>query len=427
MSRRVYIPALLAAVLVAGGCSSGSPSTPGVTATTVTIGSHQPLSGPSAAGSSEEAPAAKAYFEFVNDHGGVNGRKIIYDYQDDAGNPANTVTVVHRLVEKEKVFAVFDGFGTPTHQAVAGYLNAQGVPDLFPASACTCWNDPAKLPYTFGWVTDYHREGKILGTYVAKAFPGKRIAYFYQDNDFGRQAVQGLDTVVPAASVVARETYQPTYRDVTPQMRAIVRARADVIISLSAPSYTALLRLAQQKLGNTAQLVVNVGGSDPVSLSSLLRFSGSGTAAGQGSPLIQGVITDAYLTPTSDISSGWTSLAKMIHDRYIPAAPFDHYTVYGMATAYTFVQALQRAGKNPTRQSLIAAIERGGLSPGPGLTPLDYSHTSHGGYTGAQIGVVKGDTVVLQGQPLTTDDGKGPVVPYTTPQAPAPASGIPAP
>ena len=96
-----------------------------------------------------------------------------------------------------------------------------------------------------------------------------------------------------------------------------------------------------------------------------------------------------------------------------------------MATAYTFVQQLQAAGKNPTRQSIVDATEKGGFT-GPGLVPLGYSKTSHAGYIGAQVGTIQGDnSITLEGQPLTTDAGDGPITPYTTPPATPPTNGIP--
>ena len=84
-----------------------------------------------------------------------------------------TTTVVHQLVLQDNVYAIFNGLGTPTHLAVAPYLNAQKVPDLFVASGCECWNAPSTLPDTFGWQPNYIREGKILGSYVASALQGQ--------------------------------------------------------------------------------------------------------------------------------------------------------------------------------------------------------------------------------------------------------------
>src|ERR1700691_4145294 len=158
-------------------------SAPGITATTITIGSHQPLTGPAAPGYSEIAPASTAYFDWVNANGGVYGRKIIYKYLNDAYDPTTTASVVRQLVLQDNVYAIFNGLGTPTHLAVLSYLNSQKIPDVFVASGCDCWDQPAADPETFGWQLDYIREGKILGQYVAKHFVGQKIAYFYQDDE----------------------------------------------------------------------------------------------------------------------------------------------------------------------------------------------------------------------------------------------------
>ena len=109
---------------------------PGITPTTITIGSHQPLTGPAAPGYSEIAPASAAYFAYVNANGGVYGRKIVYKYLDDAYNPTTTASVVHQLVLQDGVYAIFNGLGTPTHLAAVSFLNSEKVPDVFVASGC---------------------------------------------------------------------------------------------------------------------------------------------------------------------------------------------------------------------------------------------------------------------------------------------------
>ncbi|GAA4105696.1 ABC transporter substrate-binding protein [Actinomadura miaoliensis] len=425
--------ALTALVLAAGttaACGSGDDgggggaSAPGVTDTTVTIGSHQPLTGPAAPGYSANSAASKAFFDHVNANGGVHGRKIVYRYVDDVYNPTQTVGVVQRLVLRDKVFAIFNGLGTPTHSKVVGYLNAQRVPDLFVASGCGCWDQPKRHPQTFGWQVDYVREGKILGDHVRRAFAGRKVAYFYQNDDFGQDGVKGLDRYIPASQVVTRQSYQPGGTDVGAQVQAIAQSKADVVVLFSIPTYTALFRLAALKLGYRPQMVVSNVGSDPVTLTGLLESHAKrGGAQVEGNPLIQGIITDAYLSaPGSDDS--WIRLFRQIHRQYIPKLPFNGNIIYGMSVAYTFVQALQAAGPHPTRKSLVEALEKSKFT-GPGLVPFAYSKDSHAGYTGAQIGVIKGDTVVLQGQPMTTDAGDGPIQPYTGGQPQAPANGIP--
>src|ERR1700742_3242987 len=231
----------------AAGSSSSSAaltaSAPGITATTITIGSHQPLTGPAAPGYSEIAPASAAYFAYVNAHGGVYGRKVVYKYLDDAYNPTTTSQVVRQLVLQDNVYAIFNGLGTPTHLAVQSFLNSQKVPDVFVASGCDCWDNPTADPETFGWQLDYIREGKILGQYVAKHFAGKKVAYFYQDDEFGQDGVKGLDMEIPKSSVVARQSYVATNVNVAPQAAALRASGAQVVVSFSIPAFTALLKL----------------------------------------------------------------------------------------------------------------------------------------------------------------------------------------
>ena len=116
-----------------------------------------------------------------------------------------------------------------------------------------------------------------------------------------------------------------------------------------------------------------------------------------------------------------------VHSQYDASAPFDGNVEYGMASAYTLVQALEAAGKNLTRQGLIDAINQHGASwTGPGLVPFRYSTSDHGGFSGAEIGMVKSGKIVLTGGPLTTTPATGsPITPFTGTQAPPPANGIP--
>src|SRR6266704_3541298 len=192
-----------------GSSSSSSAltaSAPGITPTQILIGSHQPLTGPAAPGYSEIAPASAAYFAYVNAHGGVYGRKIVYKYLDDGYNPTKTASVMRQLVLQDNVYAVFDGLGTPTHLAAVSFLNAQKVPDVFVASGCECWNNPSADPQTFGWQLDYVREGKILGQYIKQHFAGKKVGFFYQNDEFGQDGVKGLLYELPASMVVSKQT-----------------------------------------------------------------------------------------------------------------------------------------------------------------------------------------------------------------------------
>jgi len=429
------VAGLAAMSMVAAACSNSSgggnggtaASAPGITATTITIGSHQPLTGIAAPGYDEIAPASNAYFQYVNAHGGIFGRKIVYKYLNDQYNPSITSTVVTQLVLKNKVFAIFNGLGTPTHLAVAPMLNSEHVPDVFVASGCECWNAPSTLPDTFGWQLDYVREGKILGSYIAQHFKGKKIGFFFQNDEFGKDGVKGLSDEIPKSQIVAEESYVPTNIKIAPQVAALKAKGAQVVVSFSVPAFTALLKLTMLGLKYNPQLVVSDVGSDPITLAGLLASFAKNKTAGFGNSLTQGIITDGYLPSLGATSNSWIALFKKIHDTYIPKLPFDGNVLYGMSVGYTFVQAMFKAGKNPTRQSLVGAIN-GGLSQGVSVAPYVYSAADHNGISGAYMGIIKNGALVQTGDVLVTDDtASGAVSAFTTPQPAAPASGIPSP
>ncbi len=300
--RYVALPAVAALTIAAcgssssnsgGGSSGGGASAPGVTATSITFGTHQPLTGPAAPGYSEIAPASEAFFKYVNAHGGVFGRKINLVIKDDAYNPTNTVNVVHQLVLQSKVFGIFEGLGTPTHTKVVGFLNAEKVPDMFVASGCPCWDNGSSQPYTFGWQPNYTIEGKILGQYIKQHFPGQKVAVLYQDDDFGQGGLAGIQAEVPASDIVSKQAYQSGTTSLTPQVAAIAQSKAKIMVDFTVPIYTAIAQLTSFKIGYKPQLVVSNVGIDPTTVGALLKSISKGAAS--GTALIEGAITDAYL------------------------------------------------------------------------------------------------------------------------------------
>src|SRR5580692_2496015 len=290
-------------------------SAPGITPTTITIGSHQPLTGPAAPGYSEIAPASTAYFDYVNANGGIYGRKIVYKYLDDGYDPTKTASVVRQLVLQDNIYALFNGLGTPTHLAAVSFLNSQKVPDVFVASGCECWNAPSTYPETYGWQLDYISEGKILGQYIKQHFAGKKIGFFYQNDEFGQDGVKGLLDEIPASMVVSKQSYVPTNVNVGPAVAALRASGAQVVVSFSIPAFTALLKLAALKLGWNPTFVVSDVGSDPITLAGLLEaFAKKGGATVSGNALTQGIITDGYLPTLGSTSNSWIALFKKIHD-----------------------------------------------------------------------------------------------------------------
>jgi ABC-type branched-subunit amino acid transport system substrate-binding protein len=425
--KMLAVGAICALAAVVAGCgsssSSSSSSVPGVTSTSITFGTHQPLTGPAAPGYSEIAPASQAFFDYLNAQGGINGRKINLIIKNDEYNPAKTVTVTHELVLNSDVFGIFEGLGTPTHTKVVGYLNASKVPDMFVASGCPCWDNGTAQPYTFGWQPNYTIEGKILGQYIKQHFAGKKVGVFYQDDDFGMGGLAGIKDEVPSSQIVSAQAYQPGGTNVAPQISAIKAAGAEVLVDFTVPIYTALGQLTSFTLGYKPQLVVSNVGIDPTTVGGLLKTFSKGKA---GTELIEGAVTDGYLPSSSDSSNPWIALFRKIHSQYDASAPFDGNVEYGMANAYTLAQSLQLAGKNLTREDLINAVNsQGSKLTGPGLVPFRYSTTVHGGYAGVEMGQVRKAQIVLFGGPLVTEPTSGsPITPYTIAQPAPPATGV---
>mgnify|MGYP001205416711 CR=1 FL=1 len=417
-------------LLAACGNSTGSTnnsgtntaSAPGITATTITIGSTQPLTGPAAPGYSEIAPASNAYFQYLNAHGGVFGRKLTYDYVDDGYNPTNTASQTRKLVLQDKVFAIFSALGTPTHLAVADYLNSEKVPDLFVSSGCNCWNDVSKYPNTFGWQPDYTIEGKVLGQYIKQSISGKKVGYFYQNDEFGLDGVKGLDDQLGASSIASRQNYVPTNTNVGPQIAALQASGAQVVVSFTIPAFTALALLTAAKLGYHPTWVVSNVGSDVPTLTGLLTAFSKGAA---GAQLLGGMVSDTYLPLISDSSNPWITLFKGIHDQYISSLPWDGNVLYGMAQAYTLAQAFKAAGRNPTRSSFVKSLESAKLGSGPGLAPFGYSSSNHLGYLGVQVDTIGADGTQSTSGPVYTSSDSGPISQYSGSTSSPPANGIP--
>ncbi|SDY51761.1 ABC transporter substrate-binding protein [Herbiconiux ginsengi] len=386
------------AVILAGCSTPSSPadeqaSPPGVTETTVTIGTHTPLTGPAAAGYSSISAAAKAYFDYLNDKGGINGRTIEYIVKDDGYNPATTQSVVRELVQEDGVFAILNGLGTPTHTAVIDYLNENEVPDLFVASGSTTWNEPEKYPYTFGFNADYVVEGAALAQYASDEHPGSTVCVLGQDDGFGDEIIEGAEIAVGADGLTDVQRYAVSNQDVTAQIGAMQAAGCQINILATLPGFTALAIGTAAKLGWSPMWFTSSVGAD---YSTLLQFFGDDA----GPSLLQGMVGSNYL-PMGDTE--WVALFAQVNEDYNAGAPFDGNTVYGMSVAYLFAEALAAAGENPTRASLMQAVTSGELE-GNGILPLAFGEDSHAAYLGAGITVVDqgvqdyvGETYALEG------------------------------
>lgn len=382
--RRLWVTAAVVACLV--GCDAGSgtadrPDTDaagvqneasdvGVTADTLTLGAHYP---PTDTDAPDVQRGATVYFAHVNTAGGVDGRRLEYLVADDAVDPDDPLRAVRRLVDGDDVFAVVGGGPTPAPDAVQDFLNAEGVPDLFASPGSPSrGEDPVERPYTFGWQPDPLLAGETVGRYVAAELPGARIGLLLRDDDLGRDRETGVRAHVAADRVVAVQRYPAGSTDVGPQVAALAAAGADVVV---APADPALARR-----------------------------------------LPDGALTTAFLPTLDEDDDPWIRLFRSIWAEHGDGGELTDGTVSGMAMAWTVVQALQAAGRNPTRERLVEALEQaGGGFDGPVRGPLGYSQDSHLGAGGvAVLRVDDGRLRVVA--PAVGEDGGG--------ERP-PASGIP--
>ncbi|TLQ01080.1 ABC transporter substrate-binding protein [Nesterenkonia salmonea] len=375
------VTALTAAVLLGSAtaaCGAAeTENTPGVTDDTVTIGTHHPLTGPAAGGFASISAATSAYFEYINDNGGIHGRDIEYIVRDDAYSPSNTQSVVRELVQQEDIFALVNGLGTPTHSSVLEYLDQNDVPDLFVSSGSLVWNQPDEFPNTFGYNADYVTEGAALGQYILDSEDDPTICLLGQDDDFGESMLEGVEGAVGDDGVAEVQWYSTANEDVTAQIGAMQSAGCDANILATINGFTALA------LGTAAQLqyepnwyASSSGGDYPTLVDHL----------GDAAPLLEGLISVNYLqnTPESD----WYELFEDVNEEYNGGAAFTGNTTYGMSVAYVFAETLARTGEEPTREAIVETLASGEVV-GNGIVPLTYAEDDHFGNRTVQIAVVE--------------------------------------
>jgi branched-chain amino acid transport system substrate-binding protein len=368
-SRMLVVLAAAAGVvaIAATAALGGHTATPGVTATEIKIGGTFPLTG--FASSYKTIPLAeKAYYDYVNDHGGVNGRKLNFEILDDSYDPSKTVPLAQQLVEKDGVFAVVGSLGTAPGLATWGYLNQKKVPQVLLATGDSYWGFSAKkYPWTTAWQPDYPGEGKVYGRYIAANMPNAKIGVLYQNDAFGKNYYAGLRVGLGAkkSQIVDAESYDATNASVAQQVLALKSKGADTFVIFAIPTQAIGALVTATKVGwsPSATFLGNVSANRVY----LLIAAASGAK-------VDGVISTTY-TASATTQSGLPGikLAKQIVDQYAPSlstsfAKGDGNIVYGFGVAWTFVYALQHAGKNPTRASLMKALK----SLNTGANPFVY-------------------------------------------------------
>jgi branched-chain amino acid transport system substrate-binding protein len=209
-----------ALVVVSGLALAAGQYGPGASDTEIKIGNTMPYSGPASPyGTIGKSEAA--YFAMINEHGGINGRKLNFISRDDSYSPPKTVELVRKLVEQDGVLALFQTFGTAPNSAIREYLNDNKVPQLFVRTGASKWNDPKHYPWTMGWQPSYQIEARIYARYILKNIPDAKIAVLYQNDDFGKDYLIGLRDGLGGKAdgmIVASQSYETTDATIHSQM-----------------------------------------------------------------------------------------------------------------------------------------------------------------------------------------------------------------
>jgi branched-chain amino acid transport system substrate-binding protein len=350
---------------VAGTAGARPVADPGVTATSVLIGGTVPLTGEAAAFGSV-GPGARAYFDFANAAGGVNGRKIEYRYYDDAYNPSQTVQLTRKLVEQDRVFAIFGSVGTSNNLAIRDYLNALKVPQLFVADGSQqIGRSAARYPWTMGFLMSYRGEGDVYGKNIVKTKPHAKLAVLYENTDLGRDMLTGLTRAIAGKGprIVGRESYELTASDVSSQIAQLKASGADTLLLFATPKFFIQAVVATRKLAWKPQLYIASVSIEP-GIMAIARYNAP--------TLTNGALSIAFVKNPNDpvwAKDRTVALYRTIMRKYDPGGKAtDVYNWYGMTVAWTMVQTLRKAGRNLTRAGLLRAAQHLDLS-NPFLLP----------------------------------------------------------
>jgi branched-chain amino acid transport system substrate-binding protein len=375
----------------------------GATDTAIKIGNIMPYSGP-ASSYSVIGKTEAAYFNKINDEGGINGRKIDFISYDDGYSPPKTVEQARKLVESDEVLFIFNSLGTPPNSAIHKYMNQKKVPQLFVATGATKWNDPREFPWTMGFQPNYQSEGQIYAKYILKNMPNAKIGVLYQNDDYGKDYVKGLKDGLgakAASMIVAEESYETTEPTIDSHIVNLKASGADLFFNVAIPKFAAQAIKKAAEIGwKPTQFLNNVSSS----ISSTIKPAGVENS--------QGIISSAFIKDPTDPQwkddpgiKAWNAFL----DKYYPEANrADANVIYGYAVAQTMVQVLKQCGDNLTRDNIMKQAASlhdfvvAGLLPGIKIntSPSDFAPISQ-----MQLMRLKGDTWDRFGEVISSDVG----------------------
>ena len=348
---------------------------PGASDTEIRIGQTKPYSGPASAyGAGGRVQIG--YFEKLNAEGGINGRKIKLISLDDGFSPPRTVEQTRKLVEQEEVLVVFNSNGTAANSAVQKYLNAKRVPQLFVSTGASKFADPKGFPWTIGWLPTYYKEARAYAQYVVRNRPNAKIAVLYQNDDFGKDYLNGLhDELGDKAKrmIVAESSFELSDATVDSQVVSLKASGADVFFNIGTAKFSALAIRKAYDIGWKPLQFVAMPGSSVGQV-----MIPAGTEKGVGAITV-GFVKDPT-DPQWDNDPAMKEWRAFMRKYYPDGDLNDWYNVYAYAAAQTLVQVLKQCGDELTRENVMAQatnlknFELPLLLPGIRIntTPTDY-------------------------------------------------------
>jgi ABC-type branched-subunit amino acid transport system substrate-binding protein len=428
--RAVIASALIAAgAMVLSTVPAQATETTGVTATSIKLGISSPKTGSAGLVYGKVPGAMKAYFDYINANGGVNGRKITLISHDDKYLPRLAATQTTKLVLNDKVFAIVGALGTATHSNAytAAKLARNNVPSLFVNTGFSGFANKAKYPTAFMVLPSYAMEAKIMAKFIkdTPALAPQASFLIAQDDEFGIDGVGGFKSAGHTFS--AAPTLYPQ-GGLTSALAegALTRLSAvpgkPILVLFGTTDTTATILKAAEKLALTNKFTF-MGGSVGADANTLL-------ALGVKATTVDGVISASFFPDAKDATDPYVKRFTAINTKYNKGVTFDNTVLQGMNSAMLTVQALRAAGKNLTRTGLMRAIDtKGSTFASAGLAPLNYSATSRVGYNGYWLGQLnaKGELKPFGGKLTlyTTDSTSGAVTASTYVRKPIPKNGIP--
>jgi branched-chain amino acid transport system substrate-binding protein len=339
--------ALLTSPLGVPFLSARAADTPGVTATEIKIGHTIAYSGP-ASGYGVIGKFETAFWNMVNDQGGVAGRKINFISLDDGYSPPKTVEQVRRLVEQDEVAFLFNNLGTPTNSAIWKYVNQKKVPHLFISTGADKWGDYKNYPWTMGFQPSYRTEAQIYTKYLLEQKPDAKLAILYQNDDFGKDYPAGVKDVLgdkfEQRTVVS--SYETTDATIDSQITSLQASGADALLVGAIPKFAAQSIKKVHDLGwKPTFFMTNVS----ISVGTVMMPAGPENSVG--------MISTNYLKDSTD--PRWANDPGMNEWRdfmakHLPGADVtDLSNVFAYAVCLTMLQVLKQCGDDFSRENIM--------------------------------------------------------------------------